>query len=116
MLHHVSLEIPPGSAEATADFFELLGFERVDSPEALGGAVSWLERAGTQIHLISTEGASVPALGHAAVVAPDFEEAIARLEAAGHEVERARELWGKPRAFAISPTGHRVELMAAPPS
>ena len=115
MLQHVSLEVPPGEVEAAIGFWRLLGFEPVDSPEALGGHVSWLERAGTQIHLIHTEGAVAPALGHAAVVVGDFEGAVAAVARAGHEVEETRRLWGARRAFAVGPGGHRVELMAAPP-
>ena len=115
MLQHVSIEIEPGEAEAAVEFWRLLGFERVESPEALGGYVTWLERAGTQIHLIHTDDASVPVLGHAAVVVDDFEAALERVTEAGHEIEETRQLWGARRAFAISPGGHRVELMAAPP-
>ena len=37
------------------------------------------------------------------------------LEAAGHEPERHRELWGEPRAFVTMPGGQKVEFMAAPP-
>jgi catechol 2,3-dioxygenase-like lactoylglutathione lyase family enzyme len=87
----------------------------LEPPEEIARYVSWLERDGRQIHLIHTEGATVPALGHAAVVAADFEPTVAALRAAGFEVEDARELWGERRAFAIAPGGHRVELMAAPP-
>lgn len=115
MLQHVSLEIAPEHADAAVEFWALLGFERVDSPEALGGYVTWVERAGTQIHLIHTEAASVPVLGHAAVVVDDFDAALEALSGAGHEVDETRELWGARRAFAISPGGHRVELMAAAP-
>ena len=115
MLQHVSLEIAPDQAEPAVEFWALLGFERVESPEALGGHVTWVERGGTQIHLIHTEAASVPALGHTAVVVDDFDAAVQRVAAAGHEVEETRELWGARRAFAISPGGHRVELMASPP-
>ena len=115
MLQHVSIEIQPDQAEAAVGFWELLGFERVDSPEALGGNVTWLERLGTQIHLIHTEGATVPVLGHPAVVVDDFQAALERVAAAGHEVEETRQLWGARRAFAVSPGGHRVELMATPP-
>ncbi len=115
MLQHVSIEIAPDQVEAAVEFWRLLGFEPVESPEALGGYVTWVERAGTQIHLIHTEEASVPALGHAAVVVDDFTEALDGVAAAGHEVSETRELWGARRAFAISPGGHRVELMAAPP-
>jgi catechol 2,3-dioxygenase-like lactoylglutathione lyase family enzyme len=115
VLQHVSIEIPPDQVEATVEFWKLLGFEPVDSPEALGGHVTWVERAGTQIHLIHTEEASVPVLGHAAVVVDDFAGALERVAAAGHEVAETHELWGARRAFAIAPAGHRVELMAAPP-
>jgi Glyoxalase/Bleomycin resistance protein/Dioxygenase superfamily len=115
MLHHVSIEVDPSQVEACAACWELLGFDRVPAPEALGPNFTWLEREGTQIHLIHSEGATVPALGHAAVVVDDFEATFAALQRAGHAPERHRELWGEPRAFVAMPGGHRVEFMAAPP-
>lgn len=115
MLHHVSLEVSPEEAERSVEFWRLLGFEEVEAPEALGDSVRWVEREGTQIHLILTEGHTAPVLGHAAVVAPDHAEAKERLRDAGFWVEDTRQLWGANRAFAIAPGGHRVELMAAPP-
>ena len=48
-------------------------------------------------------------LGHAAVVAADFDAACALHATAGFEVEDGRELWGADRAFALAPGGHRVE-------
>jgi catechol 2,3-dioxygenase-like lactoylglutathione lyase family enzyme len=115
MLHHVSIEVPPEEGDRMVEFWGLLGFEEIESPEALGGSIRWLERDRNQIHLILTEGGTVPALGHAAVVAPDFEATMKALDEAGFEVEETRELWGERRAFAVGPAGHRVELMAAPP-
>lgn len=115
MLHHVSIEVPPGEAKRMVEFWRLVGFAEVEAPEALGDSVCWLEREGTQIHLILTEGHTAPALGHPAVVVPDHAEAKERLRGAGFEVEDTRQLWGADRAFAIAPGGHRVELMAAPP-
>ena len=115
MLQHVSLEIDPGLVRDAVAFWELLGFTEVDSPEPLAGYVTWLEREGTQIHLIHTDAAAVPLLGHAAVVVEDFDAVVAALGEAGHEVLPTRELWGAARSFAIGPGGHRVELMAAPP-
>lgn len=115
MLQHVSLEIPPAEADRTIEFWGLIGFEEVDAPEALGDSVRWLERSGTQIHLILTEGHTAPVLGHAAIVAPDHAEAKERLRDAGFQVEDTQQLWGADRAFAMAPGGHRVELMAAPP-
>ncbi len=115
MLQHVSLEVPPTEADRTLEFWRLVGFEQVEAPEILGDSILWVEREGTQIHLILTEGHTAPVLGHAAVVAPDHPETVERLRAAGFEVEETRELWGAARAFAIAPGGHRVELMAFPP-
>ena len=112
MLQHVSIEIPAAEAERTVEFWALLGFTRVEPPEPLAGYVTWLEREGTQIHLIHTDEASVPVLGHVAVVAPDFQQAFDRVAEAGFEIEESRQLWGARRAFAIAPAGHRVELMA----
>ena len=115
MLHHVALEVPPEEAERAVEFWRLLGFAEVDSPEPLGDAVRWLEREGTQIHLIITEGHTAPVLGHTAVVTPDVDATLCALRDAGFEAERNRELWGAKRGFAIGPGGHRVELMASPP-
>jgi catechol 2,3-dioxygenase-like lactoylglutathione lyase family enzyme len=115
VLHHVSIEVDPARVEACVACWGLLGFEPVEAPEELREYVTWLERGGTQIHLIQTEAATVPPLGHAAVVVDDFEATFAALEEAGHEPERHRELWGEPRAFVEMPSGHRVELMAAAP-
>jgi hypothetical protein len=115
VLQHVSIELPPDEVNRAVEFWSLLGFERVDSPEPLGGNVTWLERSGTQIHLIHTDAATVPVLGHAAVVVDDFEGALERVGAAGHDVSETRQLWGARRAFAIAPGGHRIELMESPP-
>jgi catechol 2,3-dioxygenase-like lactoylglutathione lyase family enzyme len=115
MLQHVSIEVRPEDVEACIAAWGLLGFAPLREPEELRGYVSWVEHKGTQIHLIHTEGAVVPQLGHSAVVVDDFDATFAALEAAGHPVEEARELWGEPRAFVVIPGGHRVELMAAPP-
>jgi catechol 2,3-dioxygenase-like lactoylglutathione lyase family enzyme len=114
-LHHVSLEVPNADVERMVEFWELLGFRRLPAPEAIAPFVTWLERGANQIHLIHTDEAMVPGLGHPAVVAEQFDATIAALRSVGFAVEEAQELWGKPRAFAIAPAGHRVELMAAPP-
>jgi hypothetical protein len=115
MLHHVGIEVAPAEIEAAAGFFELLGFARVEPPETLR-EFTWLERGGTQVHLMPKEEPTVPSPGHLAVVVDDFEAMVARVRDAGFEVEPKREHWGEPRALAIAPGGHRVELMAAPPA
>jgi Glyoxalase/Bleomycin resistance protein/Dioxygenase superfamily len=115
MLHHVGIEIAPADIESAVRFFELLGFERVEPPTTLQD-FTWLERGGTQVHLMPEEEPTVPSPGHLAVVVEDFDGMVARVRGAGFEIERKREPWGQPRALAIAPGGHRVELMAAPPA
>ena len=115
MLHHVGIEVAPAEVEAAAGFFELIGFARVEPPLTLA-EFTWLEREGTQIHLMPTEEPTVPSPGHIALVASDFDATVGRLREAGFAVEPRREHWGQPRVIAIAPGRHRVELMAAPPA
>jgi catechol 2,3-dioxygenase-like lactoylglutathione lyase family enzyme len=56
-----------------------------------------------------------PPAGHAAVVAPDYDEVLDALRRAGFDPEPRREHWGAPRCFVRDPAGHRVEIMSAPP-
>jgi catechol 2,3-dioxygenase-like lactoylglutathione lyase family enzyme len=114
MLHHVGIEVAPADIERTVELWQLLGFELVEAPASLS-EFTWLERNGTQVHLMPTESPTVPPRGHTAVVVADFEDTFAALTKHGFEVECRREHWGAPRAAAISPGGHRIELMAAAP-
>lgn len=115
MLQHVTLEVAPEDIESSVEFWELLGFRRVEAPAALAETFVWVEREGTQVHLERNPSPVVPPHGHAAVVVDDFDRAVERLREAGFEVRPGREHWGAPRAKAIAPGGHTVELMAAPP-
>jgi catechol 2,3-dioxygenase-like lactoylglutathione lyase family enzyme len=114
VLHHVGIEVAPADIERTVELFELLGFEPVEPPPTLA-EFTWLEREGTQVHLMPSERPTVPDRGHLAVVVADFEATVGRLRERGFELESAREHWGEPRARALAPGGHRVELMASPP-
>ena len=114
MIHHVGVEVAAEDVERSIEFWELLGFVEVQPPQSLA-EFTWLERGGTQIHLLPAEVPAVPRNGHVAVVAPDFEASYTAIEEAGFEIERRGEHWGSPRAKANVPGGHVVELMAAPP-
>jgi len=115
MLHHVTLEIAPRDIGRSLELWSLLGFERVEPPPALAETFVWVEREGTQIHLERNQSPTVPPHGHAAVVIADFEATVERLREHGFEVGVGREHWGSPRAKALAPGGHQVELMAFPP-
>ncbi len=111
----MTLEVTPEDIESSVEFWGLLGFRRVEVPAALAETFVWVEREGTQVHLERNESPVVPPHGHAAVVIDDFDQAVERLREADFEVRPSREHWGAPRAKAIAPGGHTVELMAAPP-
>lgn len=115
MLQHVTLEVSPADVGRSVEFWELLGFHRVEPPAALAATFTWVEREGTQIHLERNESPVVPRHGHAAVVVADFERTVEHLRGGGFEVTPGREHWGAPRAKAVAPGGHVVELMAFPP-
>ena len=115
VLHHVGIEVAPADIAAAAGFFELIGFVRVEPPAALQ-KYTWLEREGTQVHLMPEDDPTVPSPGHLAVVAPEFDATVSRLREHSFEVEPKGEHWGQPRVVATAPGGHRVELMAAPPA
>jgi len=116
MLQHIGIEIAPAEVERAVGFFELLGFERVQPPPALQEGFTWVQRGGTQVHLMHVERPTVPPQGHLAVVVEDFDASVAALREGGFEVHPGREHWGAPRAKAHAPGGHLVELMAAPPT
>jgi hypothetical protein len=116
-LHHVSLEVHPDDSGRMVELFEAVGFELVEAPEALGPHVVWLERDGSQIHLIRSEEPTVMTLGHPALVAPEkkFDAVLERLRALAFEVEDHAPLWGAKRSFAIGPRNQRVEIVEFPP-
>jgi catechol 2,3-dioxygenase-like lactoylglutathione lyase family enzyme len=115
VIQHVALETRRSDGEAARAFWQLLGFVPVDPPETLTDRAGWLQRGGTQVHLLWHDQATAPPEGHVAVVIEDYDATLDRLREAGHEVDPRREHWGAPRAFVRAPGGHRVEVMAAPP-
>lgn len=104
MIHHVALETGPADLEAEVAWWERLGFARVAPPPALRDRAAWLARDGHQVHLLLTGGPAVA--GHVALV-------VAWPPPVEHELRAPH--WGAPRAYARTPGGHLVELMAAPP-
>ena len=115
MIQHVALEVTRDRVDACVEFYELLDFEQVEPPESLRDRAAWVERGGTQVHLLYVEEPVVVPRGHVAVVVDDWQSTFERLREAGHAVEQRREHWGSPRAYVRDPAGHLIELMAFPP-
>ncbi len=115
MIHHVALETPRAGADAEVAFWALLGFREVAPPPALRERARWVERAGTQVHVMFADGPR--AAGHVAVVAPgEHGVTLDALRAAGHLPEPRTSHWGAARLYVRTPAGHLVEVMAAPPA
>ena len=114
-LQHVALELRRDGLDAELRFWGLLGFAPVEPPGTLGEHSAWLQRGGTQIHLLLADAPVVPPSGHCAVVADDFAATLDALRGAGLAPEERTRHWGAPRAFVRSPGGHLVELMESPP-
>lgn len=115
MLQHVGIEIAPAEVERAVLLFELLGFQPVEPPPSLAEGFTWIEREGTQIHLMHDEDPVVPPRGHLAVHVPDYRAALARLRDHDFNPEPGREHWGSPRSKVTLAGGQRIELMSAPP-
>jgi len=115
MIQHVALEVREQDAEACVRFWALLGFVRVDAPAELAARSTWVQAGETQIHLLYADEPVVPREGHVAVVVEDHDATLAALRGAGYDPQPRAKYWGSPRAFVVSPAGHRVELMAFAP-
>jgi len=115
VLQHVSLEVPTEKVRECVAFWALLGFSEMEPPPKLGGRFTWVERDGTQIHLIPVEDPVAADEGHVAIVAGDFDATLAALEGAGLSPREGVNAWDAPRVFVRDPAGHLVEVMARPP-
>jgi hypothetical protein len=113
VLQHVAIEVAPGDLGRSIEFFECLDFERVDPPAALAADFTWLQREGAQIHLIHEQRPTVPARAHFALLTEELEATLGRLARPGFSARAGRRHWGQPRAHAIAPGGHRVELIGS---
>jgi catechol 2,3-dioxygenase-like lactoylglutathione lyase family enzyme len=115
MIDHVALETRRADVPACIAFWQLLGWREVLPPDSLLEIAAWVERDRQTVHFLFATAPVVEPIGHVAVVCPDFEDTLGRLEAAGHEILRQERHWDSPRAFAVDPAGHRLELMESGP-
>jgi catechol 2,3-dioxygenase-like lactoylglutathione lyase family enzyme len=114
MIQHVTREVERAELEQCVQFYELLGFRSVPVPAGIAGRALWLERAGTQVHLMPRDDAQPPS-GHVGIVLERYAQTIDALQQAGHDIDPRAEHWGSPRAYVRDPAGYLVELMAFPP-
>jgi catechol 2,3-dioxygenase-like lactoylglutathione lyase family enzyme len=115
VLQHVTLEVSPDQVRACVAFWELLGFGELEPPPLLRDRFTWVEREGTQIHLVPVAEPIVAREGHVAVLAADYDATLERLAAAGFPIREGTNAWDAPRVFTTDPAGHRIEVMSKAP-
>jgi catechol 2,3-dioxygenase-like lactoylglutathione lyase family enzyme len=115
MLQHVSVEVRPDQLDACVAFWERLGFEHVEPPPLLRDRFTWVQREGTQIHMIPTDDPTTMVMGHVAVVVEDFDARVDALREDGFELREGENAWDARRWFLRDPAGNLVELMERAP-
>jgi catechol 2,3-dioxygenase-like lactoylglutathione lyase family enzyme len=115
MLQHVTLEVHQAQVRPCVAFWQLLGFNEIEPPPLLRDRFTWVQREGTQIHLVPVDEPVVAREGHVAIVAGDYDATLARLTDAGYTLREGTNAWDAPRSFVRDPAGHLVEVMSKPP-
>src|SRR3954451_9805072 len=115
MLQHASLEVTRDRLADCVAFWQLLGFTPMEPPPKLRNRFTWVEREGTQIHLIPVDDPVTAREGHVAIVAPEYAATLEALRGAGFEPSDGENAWDAPRSFVRDPAGHLVEVMSPPP-
>src|SRR4051795_12769852 len=99
MLQHVTLEVRQAQVRPCVAFWELLGFTEMEPPPLLRDRFTWMEREGTQIHLVPVDDPIAAREGHVAIVAGDYEATLTRLNAVVFELRAGSNAWNAPRVF-----------------
>ena len=116
MLQHVTIEVTERRSTPACASTSCSASSEVEPPESLAGRATWVERDGTQVHLMHVDDPVVPPSGHHAVLVDDYDATLAALREAGFDPDPRKEHWGAARSFVRNPAGHRVELMAGSPA
>lgn len=112
-LHHIAIEVDERLIAAERTFWGILGYNST-RPQSSGSTPShWLiNSTGGAIHLLPIEVATVPELGHLALVDDQLERVGARLQSFGFSVRKLQPYLGADRLVTVSPSGHLIELMS----
>src|SRR3954451_10048338 len=103
MLQHVTIELTEDQVDACVRFYELLGFARVEPPESLAGRATWVERDGTQVHLMPVDDPAVPPSGHHALLVSEYDATLDALRDAGFDPEPRKQHWGRGALLRAQP-------------
>jgi catechol 2,3-dioxygenase-like lactoylglutathione lyase family enzyme len=114
-IDHVQLAAPAGGEDLARRFYGgLLGMREIPKPPLLAkrGGV-WFASGEVQIHIGIEQDFHAARKAHPALRCADYDGMLARLRAAGIEVNEAEDIPGVRRAHVNDPFGNRIELVAA---
>jgi catechol 2,3-dioxygenase-like lactoylglutathione lyase family enzyme len=113
-IDHVQLAAPAGSEDMARSFYgELLRMQELPKPALLAkhGGV-WFASGDVQIHIGIEQDFRPARKAHPALRCRDYQELLARLRAAGVEVNEVDDIPGVRRAHIHDPFENRIELIA----
>src|ERR1700754_1052937 len=103
MLQHVTLEVRPERVRECVSFWALLGFAEMVAPPTLRDRFTWVEREGTQIHLVPLEDPVAMREGHVAVIGPDYDTVLRAIAGGGVGRGGGSKAGGPPRGRSCAP-------------
>ena len=106
--------MPPGGIDKTARFYaDLVGLERIERPETLGGVGAWFRAGSQELHVSEYEDFTPAGKAHPAfeLNSAELDALVERLAAAGAEVRWDERLPGARRFYSFDPAGNRVEFL-----
>ncbi len=106
--------MPPGGIDEAARFYaEVVGLERIERPQTLGGVGAWFRAGSQELHVSEYEDFMPAGKAHPAFKLNGAElDALAeRLAAAGAEVRWDERLPGARRFYSFDPAGNRLEFL-----
>jgi extradiol dioxygenase family protein len=106
--------VPPGGIDEAARFYgEVVGLERIERPQTLGGVGAWFRVGSHELHVSEYKGFGAARKAHPAfaLAGPELDALGERLAAAGAEVRWDERLPGARRFYSFDPAGNRLEFL-----
>jgi len=107
--------VPSGGVEEAVRFYaEVVGLERIERPESMGGDGVWFRAGSQELHVSEYEQFVPAAKAHPAfeLGAAELDALARRLGAAGAEVRWDERLPGARRFYSFDPAGNRLEFLS----
>jgi len=95
-------------------YAEVVGLERSERPESMGGVGGWFRAGSQELHVSEYEQFVPAAKAHPAfeLRAAELDALARRLGAAGAEVRWDERLPGARRFYSFDPAGNRLEFLS----